>query len=142
MKVAYRSMIATDCSHTATSILLILVEVSVKVACQSMTSTDCGHRSITMLLRAMLLRAITMSVHDSHRMKAQSYFHATYLSGSICKSGLLVHDSHRQKAQSYLHATYSDGSICVSGLLVHTVTDCSHSPQATLTEPSLCYLSW
>ena len=41
---------------------------------------------------------------------------------SVC--GLSVHDSHRLKAQSYLHATYSDGSIC--GLLVHTVTDYSH----------------
>ena len=41
--------------------------------------------------------------------------------------------------QSYLHASYSGGSICVSGLLV---TDCSHSPQATHTEPSPCYLSW
>ena len=34
--------------------------------------------------------------------------------------------SHRLKAQSYLHATYSSGSICVSGLSVHKVTDCSH----------------
>ena len=52
LKVAYRSTIATDCSHTAidTSILLILVEVSVKVSCRSMTATDCGHRAIMMLL--------------------------------------------------------------------------------------------
>ena len=33
---------------------------------------------------------------DSNRQKAQSYLHATYLSGSICKNGLLVHDSYRQ----------------------------------------------
>ena len=39
----------------------------------------------------------------SCRLKAQSYLHATYLSGSIC-----------------------GGSICVSGLLVHTITDCNH----------------
>ena len=45
--------------------------------------------------------------------------------GSISKSGLLVHDSHRLKAQSYLHATCSGGSICVSGLSVQEDTDCS-----------------
>ena len=67
-----------------------------------------------------------LSVHDSHRLKAQSYFHATYPSRSIWKSGLLVHNSHRLKAQSYLHATYSGGSICVSGLSVYTFTACSH----------------
>ena len=48
-----------------------------------------------------------------------------YLSGSICKSGLSVHNSHRLKAQCYLHATYSGGSICVSVLLVQEDTDCS-----------------
>ena len=40
-----------------------------------------------------------------------------YPGGSICESGLQVHDSHRLKAKSYLHVTYSSGSICVlSGL--------------------------
>ena len=48
------------------------------------------------------------------------------VAGSICKSGLSVHNSHRLKAQSYLHATYSGKSICVGGFSVHTVTDCSH----------------
>ena len=42
-----------------------------------------------------------------------------------CKSGLSVHNSHRCKAQSYLHATYSGESICVSGLSVQEDTDCS-----------------
>ena len=41
--------IATDCSHRATSILLILVEVSVKVACRSTTATDCSYRATTEL---------------------------------------------------------------------------------------------
>ena len=77
-------------------------------------------------IRGKRISVCGLSVHDSHRLKAQSYLHATYLSGSICVSGLSFHDSHRLKAQSYLHATYSDGSICVSGLLVHTVTDYSH----------------
>ena len=67
-----------------------------------------------------------LSVHDSHRLKTQSYLHATYHGGSIYESGLLVHDSHRLKAQSYLHATYSGGSISISGLSVHTVTDYCH----------------
>ena len=63
---AYRSMIA------ATSILLILVDVSVKVACQSMTVT------------------------------AQSYYHATYSHGSImllisytCRSTTTTDCKHR-----------------------------------------------
>ena len=84
-----------------------------------------------------------LSVHDSHRLKAQSYLHATYLSGSICKSGLSVHNSHRLKSQSYLHATYSGGSICVSGLSVHTVTDYSHRVKyllLILVEVSTCRL--
>ena len=57
-------------------------------------------------------------VHDSHRLKAQSYLHATCPGGSICECGLSVHDSHRLKAQSYLHATYSGGSVRKSGLSV------------------------
>ena len=36
--------------HRAISMLLILVEVSVKVACRSTTATDSRHRAITMLL--------------------------------------------------------------------------------------------
>ena len=55
-----------------------------------------------------------LSVHNSHRLKAQSYLHATYLSQSICKSGLSVHDSHRLQHR----ATYSGGSTCESGLQV------------------------
>ena len=43
-------MTATDYRHRAITMLLILVEVSVKVACQSTTATDCKHRAITMLL--------------------------------------------------------------------------------------------
>ena len=38
-----------DCRHRAITILLILVEVSVKVACRSTTATDCKHKAITML---------------------------------------------------------------------------------------------
>ena len=83
-----------------------------------------------------------LSVHDSHKLKAQSYLHATYLSGSISKSGMSVHDSHRLMAKlspcylfwwKYLckwlvgpgrhrlqhRATYSGGSICESGLPVN-----------------------
>ena len=41
---------ATDCSHSATYMLLILVEVSVKVTCQSTTATDCCHRATSMVL--------------------------------------------------------------------------------------------
>ena len=63
-----------------------------------------------------------LSVHNSHRLKAQRYLHATYLSRSICKCGLSVDDSHRLQHR----ATYSEGSTCESGLLVHTITDCSH----------------
>ena len=50
VKVACRSMTATDCSHRANSMLLILVEVFVKVACQSTTATYCSHRATFMLL--------------------------------------------------------------------------------------------
>ena len=39
-----------DCRYRAITMLLILVEVSVKVACLSTTATDCRHRAITMLL--------------------------------------------------------------------------------------------
>ena len=52
--------------------------------------------------------------------------YATYPGGSICECGLSVHDSHRLKAQSYVHATYLSGSICKISLSVHTFTDCSH----------------
>ena len=86
----------TDCSTE----LLILVEVSVNVAYRSMTATDCSHRA----------------------------------GRSIFESSFPVHDSHRLKAQNYLHATYSGGSICVSGLSVHTVTDCSHTVQLIVEE--------
>ena len=40
----------------------------------------------------------------------------TYLSGRICKKGLLVHDSHRLLPQSHHHATYLGESIYESGL--------------------------
>ena len=98
---------------------------------------------------------IGLSVHDSHRLKTQSYLHSTYPGGSICECGLSVYDSHRLKAQSYLNATYSGGSICVSGLLVQAGTNCSHRAitmllilvevpvkvacrSTTVTEPSPC----
>ena len=68
-------IIATDCSHTATSILLIPVEVSVKVACWSTTATDCKHRAITMLL---ILVEVSVKL--------------PYSGGSICESGLAVHE--------------------------------------------------
>ena len=49
--------------------------------------------------------------HFSDNFHYLLLLHATYLSGSICKSGLSVHNSHRLKAQSYLNTTYSSGSI-------------------------------
>ena len=56
------------------------------------------------------------------------YFHHNKLHG---ESGLQVHDSHRLKAENYLHATYSSGSVCVSGLsfmnFIFTQTDVSHN---------------
>ena len=45
VKVACWSTTSTDCNHRANSMLLILVEVSVKVTCQSTTATDCSHRA-------------------------------------------------------------------------------------------------
>ena len=93
VKVACQSTTATDCSHRATSMLLILVEVSVKMA--------------------------QLSIRNSHRLQPQSYFHAIYSGGSICESGLSVHNCHRLQPQSYFHATYSGGSICESGLSVY-----------------------
>ena len=57
-----------DCRYIAITILLILVEISVKVACRSTTATDCGHRAITMLL--ILVEVFVkngLSVHNSHR---------------------------------------------------------------------------
>ena len=54
-----------DCRYRAITMLLILVEVSVKVACRSTTGR--------------------------HRLQHR----ATYSGGSICESGLLVHNSHR-----------------------------------------------
>ena len=101
--------------------LLILVEVSVNVACRS--TTDCSVRTITVLLSLVEVYVNVACRSTTARLKAQSYLHATYISGSIYHSGLSVHDSHRL---SYLHATFSGGSICVSGLSVHRVTDCSH----------------
>ena len=41
-------MTVTDYRHRAITMLLILVEVSVKVSCRSTTATDCGYRAITM----------------------------------------------------------------------------------------------
>ena len=47
---------------------------------------------------------------------------ATYSGGGICESGLSLHNNHRLKAQSYLNATYSGRSICVRGFLVQVQT--------------------
>ena len=88
--------------------LLILVEVFMKVARWSTTATDCSHR-------ATYLHA----TYSSGSICESGYLHATYPVGSICESGLSVHNSHRLQAQSYHHATYSGGSICESGLSVH-----------------------
>ena len=127
MKVACLSLTVTDYSHRAITMPFIVVEVLVKV------SVHDSHRlKIQSYLHATYpgesMCECGLSVYDSHRLKAQSYIHANYLSGShmICKSGLSVLESHRLKAQSYLHATCSGRSICVSGLSVHTFTDCSH----------------
>ena len=50
VKVACRSMTATDCRHRAITMLLILVEVSVKVAYRSTIATDCSHTATSILL--------------------------------------------------------------------------------------------
>ena len=56
VKVARQSTTATDCSHRATSMLHILVEVSIEVARRSTTAKDCSHRATSMLL--ILVEAI------------------------------------------------------------------------------------
>ena len=79
--------------------LLISVEVSVKIACWSTTVTDCSHKAITMQL--ILVERLVKIACQSH-----SYLYATYPGGSIYECGLSVHDSHRLKVQSYFYATY------------------------------------
>ena len=118
VKVACQSTTATDCSHRANSMLLILVEVqtagtdlsvpmllilvevSVKVACWSTISTNCSHWATSMLLFfGGSLCESDLSVHDSHR--------------AITKLLILVEVSvkvacrHRLQPQSYHHATYT-----------------------------------
>ena len=109
----------------AITMLLILVEVSVKVACRSTTVTDWRHRAISMLLILVEVRLMWLVGPGRHRLKTQIYLHATYPVGSICKCGLSVHNSHTLQPQSHHHATYSDGSICVGGLSVQEDTDFS-----------------
>ena len=53
-------------SHRAITMLLILVEVSVKVACRSTTATDCGHRAITMPL-ILVEVSVKLSCRSGHR---------------------------------------------------------------------------
>ena len=42
--------------------LLVLVEVSVKVACKFMTATDCSHRATSMLLLLVEVQTTLMEV--------------------------------------------------------------------------------
>ena len=49
-RIGNSPVLAIHDSHRAITMLLILVEVSVKVSCRSTTATDCGYRAITMLL--------------------------------------------------------------------------------------------
>ena len=69
------------------------VEVPVKMVCRSTTATDSQRPQ----------------PHNHHLqlivVEVLSYLHATYLSGSFCKNGLLVHDSDRLQPQSHLHVT-------------------------------------
>ena len=114
-----------DCRYRAITLLLILVEVSVKVSCRSTTGRHrLQHRAIDSggsICESGLL------VHNSHRLQPQSHHHATYPSGCTCKRGSSVHDSHRLQPQSHHHVTYCGGSTCeISLCQFTTVTDCRH----------------
>ena len=99
----------TDTSTRISSMEIALFLQSVAIVDRQATFTDTSTRISSMEV-ALCLRLVGPG---RHRLKAQNYFHATYLSGTICKSVLLVHDSHRLKAQSYLHATYgSMAAVC------------------------------
>ena len=88
----------------------------------------------------ILVEVSGLSVQDSHRLKTQSYLHATCPGGSICECPQQPQTEDAELSPCYLfswkymckwlvrhRATYSGESICESGLSVHIVTDCSHS---------------
>ena len=128
VKVACRSTTATDCRHRAITMQLILVQVSVKVACPCTTAIDCSHRAITMLFfSGASICESGLSVHDSHRLQAQSYHHATYSGGSICEFGLSLHNSHRAITMLLILVEVSVKVACRS---------------TTATELTPCYLFW
>ena len=79
------------------------MEVSVKVACQSTTATNCSHRAYPMLV------------------EVQSYHH-----GSICESDLSVHDSHRLQAQSITMQLILVEVTVKVACRSTTATDCRH----------------
>ena len=110
---------------SAITMLLILVEVSVKVACRSTTGRHrLQHRATYSggsICESGLLTCNLLWWKYLWKwfVGPQSYLHVTYFGWSICVNSLSVHDSHRLKALSYLYATYLSGSICKRGLPVH-----------------------
>ena len=118
-KILVRLTLSATGLHKAITMLLILVEVSVKVVCQSTTATNCSHREVSVEVACqsmtatdsrtgitMLLILVEVSVKvacqstTATNWQAQSYHHATYSGGSICESGLSVHCINRLQPQS------------------------------------------
>ena len=94
----------------------------------------------------MVIALWLLFVHDSHRLQAQSYHHATYSGGSIRESGLLVHDCHRLRPQSYLHATRISSieiALCLQSVAVvdRQATFTDTSTEISSMEVALCLQS-
>ena len=138
VKVSCLSMTATDYRHRAITMLLILVEVSMKVLVSPwQPQTVATQLSWCYLFWWKYLKVTCRSTTVTNcnaTYSGGSVCEATYSGGSICESGLAVpraetagtellilveaicesglsaHNSNRLLAESYRHATYSSGS--------------------------------
>ena len=124
---------------------LILVEVSVKVACSSKPLYESGGQYICSLSTYFggSICVNSLSVHDSHRLKALSYLHATYLVEVSVKLLILVEVSVKVACRSTTATDSRHRAITMLLPLVEVslkVACRSTQLQSAATEP--CYLSW
>ena len=110
-----RSTTTTDCKHRAITMLVILVQVSVKVACRSTTATDCSHRAITMLLilAEVSVKVVCWSTITTDCKHSAIIMLLILVEVSVkvaCRSTTATDCGHRA-----IHATYSGGVTMTAG---------------------------